>query len=133
MHTKADILFYIINACRLLHQIDQNNLKDLHAPGEEILGSGVFGICKKKSFRGHTVAVKFFNKKMSAEAVKKEAGMMNIFDHNGMYLTFVTVFILKQFLLNFGLQLEKIDTCRYSICGIVTKYTVQYCTPMVFV
>jgi hypothetical protein len=104
-----------------LHQIDQNNLKDLHVPGEEILGRGVFGICKKKSYRGQTVAVKFFNKKMSAEAVKKEAVMINIFDHNGMYVTSVTVFILKQFLVNFCPQSEKIDTLRYSICGIVTS------------
>jgi hypothetical protein len=58
---------------------------------------------------------------MSAEAVKKEAVMINIFDHNGMYVTFVTVFILKQFLVNFCPQSEKIDTLRYSICGIVTS------------
>jgi hypothetical protein len=106
-----------------LHQIDQNNLKDLHVPCEEILGRGVFGICKKKSYRGQTVAVKFFNKKMSAEAVKKEAVMINIFDHNGMYVTSVTVFILKQFLVNFCPQSEKIDTLRYSI---IMRYCDQY-------
>ena len=80
---KSVFIYYLLFiVCRQLHQIDQKNLKD--NPGEEILGKGGFGISKKMLYRGHVVAVKYFNSNVTSDAVQNEAKMLNTFDHNGM-------------------------------------------------
>ena len=51
---------------------------------QEILGTGVFGCCEKKLYRGNVVAVKYFSGKTTSDEVKKEAAIINAFDHDGM-------------------------------------------------
>ena len=77
--------------CRQLHEIERCNLKDV--PEQDVLGSGVFGYCKKMLYRGHVVAVKFFNK-TSLDAVK-EASMIQTFDNEGILCTVYCAISLK--------------------------------------
>lgn len=53
---------------------------------ELILGEGRFGTCKKESYRGNIVAVKYFKESTTPQMVEKEAKMINSFDHPGKYL-----------------------------------------------
>ena len=51
---------------------------------QEIPETGVFGCCEKKLYRENVVTVKYLSGKTTSDEVKKEAAMINAFDHDGM-------------------------------------------------
>ncbi|XP_028416019.1 uncharacterized protein LOC114539575 [Dendronephthya gigantea] len=71
-----------------IHEIDPANLKILSSGRKNKIGEGTFGICVKKMYRGHVVAVKQFKSHTSRTDVEKEAMMINSFDHPGLPFLF---------------------------------------------
>ena len=90
MYSSTIDVICLFCLCSQLHPIEEKNLKVI--PEEEIIGKGVFGTCKKMSYQGHAVAVKYFNRKMTPDAVQKEARMLNTFDHDGMFVFHFVIF-----------------------------------------
>ena len=90
MYSSTIDVICLFCLCSQLHPIEEKNLKVIAE--EEIIGKGVFGTCKKMSYRGHAVAVKYFNRKMTPDAVQKEARMLNTFDHDGMFVFHFVIF-----------------------------------------
>jgi predicted Ser/Thr protein kinase len=74
-----------LNFSRSIHEIDLANLTEFSSgQTENKIGEGTFGVCVKKMYRGHVVAVKQFKSHTSRTDVEKEAIMINSFDHPGM-------------------------------------------------
>lgn len=83
--------FYIITSLsfRDVHQIEENSLEDFDDGKHDIVGEGTFGVCKKKVYRGHIVAVKYFKDNSLPSDVEKEALMISTFDHPGILINFL--------------------------------------------
>ena len=80
--------FYIVAYLlfRNVHQIERKSLEDMDEDNYDIIGEGTFGICKKKVYRGHIVAVKYYKDNLLASDVEKEALMISTFDHPGIII-----------------------------------------------
>ncbi|XP_028416021.1 spindle assembly checkpoint kinase-like [Dendronephthya gigantea] len=70
-----------------VHQIEEISLKDFD-DGKHDIGEGTFGVCRKKVYRGHIVAVKYFKDNSLSSDVEKEALMISAFDHPGLPFLF---------------------------------------------
>lgn len=69
---------------RVAKSMEHKNLKEINCENT-ILGKGVFGVCKKMSYRGITVAVKTFQHHVKLNLVKWEADVLDLFDHPGIF------------------------------------------------
>ena len=124
MYSSTIDVICLFCLCSQLHPIEEKNLKVI--PEEEIIGKGVFGTCKKMSYRGHAVAVKYFNKKMTPDAVQKEARMLNTFDHDGMFVFHFVIFQTISYQQRKFLPSRQVENCLQLIFrGILTLQHAQ--------
>ena len=72
---------FIVFIHRKPRQINRENITS-NAAVQDILGEGRFGLCYKKLYRGHKVAVKYY-KKSTIKEVYDEAAHISDCDHPG--------------------------------------------------
>lgn len=88
--------FYIVTLIifilfRHVHAIEDISLEEFDDGKHDIVGEGTFGVCKKKVYRGHIVAVKYFKDNSLPSDVEKEALMISEFDHPGILINFLSL------------------------------------------
>ena len=78
------------------------------------------------SYQGHAVAVKYFNRKMTPDAVQKEARMLNTFDHDGMFVFHFVIFQTISYQQRKFLPSRQVENCLQIILrGILTLQHAQ--------
>ena len=83
----AYILFFILLHLlfRNVHQLERNSLEDFDDENHDVVGEGIFGVCKKEVYRGHIVAIKYYKDNSLPSDVQKEALTISTFDHPGIF------------------------------------------------